>query len=92
LVATGGLFNGARQRDREYRRLSGVIQSVWEAVMKITQAEAAEYIGELASELASLARKHQLHHIAYCLQLTVADAMSVAGNSPVPRRPADALH
>jgi hypothetical protein len=60
--------------------------------MKTTQAEAAEYIGDLASELASFARKHQLHHIAYCLDLTVADAMSVSGSSPTPRPPADALH
>jgi hypothetical protein len=60
--------------------------------MKTTQAEAAEYIGDLASELASFARKHQLHHIAYCLELTVADAMSVSGNSPARRRPADELH
>jgi hypothetical protein len=60
--------------------------------MKTTQAEVAEYIGDLASELASFARKHELHHIAYCLELTVADAKSVAGNSPIPRRPANALH
>jgi len=59
---------------------------------KTTQAEAAEYIGDLASELASFARKHELHHIAYCLELTVADAMSVSGNSSTPRRPVNALH
>jgi hypothetical protein len=50
--------------------------------MKAEQIAAAEYIRDLASELVSFAKRQELHHIAYCLELTVADAMAVAGKAP----------
>ena len=62
-----------------------------EAAMKPTQAEVVEYIGDLASELANYARKNDLHHIAYCLEMTVADAAQLSHNQKL-RRPNSVLH